>query len=358
MKNNYRQCLALALTFALFTLSPPIISQNLPLKNISGTITDTEVPLSGVNILVKNTARGSISDLEGRYSITATARDTLVFTYLGYKSIELAVGSSSKIKVIMEVDATPLDQVVINAGYYKVSDREKTGSISRITSEEIENQIIMNPIAALQGRMTGVQVIHSSGVPGSGFDLLIRGKNSIAAGNSPLYIIDGVPFSSQSLSSRDVSGGTLPNADFSPFSFLNPSDIQSIEVLKDADATAIYGSRGANGVVLITTKKDRIGKTRYLVTAKSGLGQIAKTQKLLNTEQYLTMRQQAFANDGINEIPPYAYDINGTWDQNRYTDWQKEFLGGTAYFQDYQASVSGGNSKTSFSLSGGYHNET
>jgi TonB-linked SusC/RagA family outer membrane protein len=373
MKNNYRRSYAYALTFALFlTYNSPTFSQNQPQKTISGIITDGADPLIGVNVLVKNSARGSISDLEGRYSVKASANDTLVFTYVGYKTQEVAVGSLSRslsrsrsgsdgdivFNVVMEVDAQALDAVVINAGYYKVSDREKTGSISRITATEIENQTVLNPLGAIQGRLAGLNIVPISGVPGSGFNVLIRGKGSILAGSQPLYIIDGVPFSSQSLSSPDLSGSTLPNGDFSPFSFLNPSDIESIEVLKDADATAIYGSRGANGVILITTKKGRKENTSYTFTAKSGLGQIAKKQKLLNTAQYLQMRQQAFQNDGITEYPPYAYDVNGTWSQDRDTNWQKELLGGTAYFQDYRASINGGNDKTSFFLSGGYRNES
>ncbi|SDX32060.1 TonB-linked outer membrane protein, SusC/RagA family [Aequorivita viscosa] len=335
------------------------ISKAFPQGNIKGVVTDSlGIGMAGVNILIKNSTKGTQSDLDGQYTIIAHPSDTLVFTYMGFKSQEIAVESQTIINVVMQPDATALDQVVINAGYYKVSDKEKTGSIARITAVEIENQPVSNPLAALQGRMAGVQVIQNSGVAGSGFDVKIRGKNSIAAGNNPLYVIDGVPFMSQSLSSRDVSGGILPGGNFSPFSFLNPSDIESIEVLKDADATAIYGSRGANGVVLITTKKDRIGATKYAVTAKSGIGQIANTQKLLNTQQYLKMRAQAFSNDGISEYPFYEYDVNGTWDPNRYTDWQKELLGGTAYFQEYQASVSGGNRGTSYFLSGGFHNES
>lgn len=359
MKNYYGRSYAYAITFALFlTYNSPLLSQNLPLKTISGIITDANGPLSGVNVQVKNTARGSISNLEGRYSVTATTNDTLVFTYLGYRPQEVAVASGSVINITMQPDATALDQVVINAGYYKVSDREKTGSISRITATDIENQTVLNPLGAIQGRLAGVNIVPHSGVPGSGFNVLIRGKGSIVAGSQPLYIIDGVPFSSQSLSSPDVSGSTLPGADFSPFSFLNPSDIESIEVLKDADATAIYGSRGANGVILITTKKARKENTTYSVTAKSGLGQIEKKQKLLNTAQYLQMRQQAFLNDRIAEYPSYAYDVNGTWSQDRDTDWQEELLGGTAYYRDYQASISGGNGRTSFSVSGGYRNES
>lgn len=360
MKNNYGYPYVLKVSFCL--LIPLLTAYQTHAQDkpylVTGKVQDEIAPLAGVNIILKNKNKGTVTDFDGAFAINTAATDTLVITFLGYKPLEVPINGKTDFEITMEPSATALDQVVINAGYYKVSDREKTGSITRISSEEIDGQVILNPLAALQGRMTGVHIIQSSGIPGSGYNVQIRGKNSITAGNNPLYVIDGIPFSSQSLSTRDVSGAVLPNADFSPFSFLNPSDIESIEVLKDADATAIYGSRGANGVVLITTKKDRIGKTRYSVTAKSGLGQIAKTQRLLNTEQYLTMREQAFANDGIGEIPPYAYDINGTWDQNRYTDWQKEFLGGTAYFQNYQASVSGGNSKTSFSLSGGYHNET
>ncbi|MAB38703.1 MAG: SusC/RagA family protein [Aequorivita sp.] len=359
MKNKYRRSYAYALSFALFlTYNSPTFSQNLPQKTISGIITDTNGPLSGVNVLVKNTSRGSISDLEGRYALTATANDTLVVTYLGYKPQEVAVGSNSIMNVVMQTDATALDAVVINAGYYKVSDKEKTGSISRITQEDMAGQIVQNPIAALQGRISGLQVVQNSGSAGSGFKVQLRGKNSLTAGNQPLYIIDGIPFSADGMGTPNVSGTILPGADYSPFSFLSPSDIESIEVLKDADATAIYGSRGANGVILITTKRKQTGTTKYSVTAKSSLGQIAKKQELLNTEQYLQMREQAFSNDGFTEYPPYAYDINGTWDQNRYTDWQEELLGGTAYLREYQTSVAGGSKSTSFFLSGGYHNQT
>ena len=359
MKNNYRRSLALTGIFAFFlTYNSPIFSQNLPQKNVSGIITSGADPLIGVNVLVKNSTRGSISDLEGQYSVRASANDTLVFTYVGYKLREVAVGSAPILNVVMEVDAQALDAVVINAGYYTVSDKEKTGSISRITEEAIESQIIQNPIAALQGRISGLQVVQNSGSAGSGFIVQLRGRSSLTAGNQPLYIIDGIPFSSDGMSSRNVSGTILPGADYSPFSFLSPSDIESIEVLKDADATAIYGSRGANGVILITTKRKQTGTTKYSITAKSSLGQIAKKQKLLNTEQYLQLREQAFSNDGFTEYPPYAYDINGTWDRNRYTDWQEELLGGTAYIREYQASVAGGSNSTSFLLSGGYHKQT
>lgn len=327
-------------------------------KSIKGLISDADGPLSGVNVLIKNTSRGTISDIDGTYSLIALPSDTLIFSFLGYKVQEIRVGERSTLNVTMEPDATALDQVVINAGYYKVSDREKTGSIARVTAKEIENQPVSNPLAAMQGRMAGVNIVQNTGVPGGGFSVRIRGRNSIRAdGSEPLYIVDGVPYPSQSLGNTTASTifGGVPQ---SVLNGINPEDIESIEVLKDADATAIYGSRGANGVVLITTKKGKAGKTRFEIRTRTGAGNIDRRMKLLNTEQYLNMRREAFANDGLTEYPDFAYDVNGTWDQNRYTDWQKKLLGGTAYFTTLDASVRGGDVHTNFLVSGNYGEQT
>lgn len=358
MKNNYLHSLTLSLSFALLVYHSPIFSQNLPQKTISGTITDADGPLSGVNVLVKNTSRGTISDLDGSFSLTATASDTLVFTYLGYKPQEVVVGSNNIISIDMTPDATALDQVVINAGYYKVSDKAKTGSISRVTAEDIGTQPVNNPLAALQGRMAGVDIVETSGVPSSGFTVRIRGQSSIFAGNEPLYIIDGVPYDSQSLGSSYASGTIIPGGNISPLNAINPNSIESIEVLKDADATAIYGSRGANGVVLITTKKGEMGKTSFTIGSNTGIANITRKFKLLSTSQYLKMRREAFANDNITEYPVTAYDVNGTWDSARETDWQDELIGGTATTHAINGSVSGGNENTNFYLNGLYQNET
>ncbi len=359
MKNNYRRSYAYALTFALFlTYNSPIFSQNQPQKTISGIITSGAAPLSGVNVLVKNSARGSISDLEGRYSVSASANDTLVFTYVGYKLQEFAVGSGPILNVVMEVDAQALEAVVINAGYYKVSDREKTGSISRVTAEEIGTQPVNNPLAAMQGRVAGVDIVETTGSAGGGFNVRIRGLNSLTAGNEPLYIIDGVPFDSRSIADRGISSEIIPQGNISPLNAINPANIESIEILKDADATAIYGSRGANGVILITTKKGKEGKTVFTLNSSTGIAMIAQKMNLLNTHQYLEMRREAFANDGITEYPETAYDVNGTWDQNRYTDWQEALIGGTAKTQNLQASISGGSAQTQFMLSSNYQLET
>ncbi len=199
--------------------------------------------------------------------------------------------------------------------------------------------------------------MQNTGVPGGGFSIRIRGRNSIRAdGSEPLYIIDGVPYAAQSLGDYTVSpvlGGAQ-----SPLNTLDPNSIESIEVLKDADATAIYGSRGANGVVLITTKKGKAGKTTFSINSSTGVGSLTRTMKLLHTKQYLAMRREAFANDGITEFPFNAYDVNGTWSQTRYTDWQEELLGNTAYYHATDATLQGGSEQTRFLLSGRHQKQT
>lgn len=250
-----------------------------------------------------------------------------------------------------------IKEIVINAGYYTVKEKERTGSISKVTARDIENQPITNVLSTIQGRMAGVSITQNSGVPGGGFDIQIRGKNSLrTAGNAPLYIIDGVPMGSEMTS--PYSGVVLPGASINPLNSINPNDIESLEILKDADATAIYGSRGANGVVLITTKKGKSGKLGLSFNTTYGLSQVASKMKMMDTDQYLDMRRQAFANDGITNYPATAYDVNGTWDQNRNTDWVKTLIGNTAASSNSQLSLSGGSETTTFLLSLGHNEQT
>lgn len=360
MKNKYRGYYALPLSYALlWALSTPIISQNSS-PPISGIVTDANGPLSGVNIIIKNSSQGTQSDLDGQYEIVVQSSDTLVFSYMGYKPQEVSVGSLSRsvLNISMQADATALDAVVINAGYYTTTDKKRTGSIGRVSAAEIDKQPINNPLEALQGRVTGVDVVQNSGVPGGGFKVRIRGQNSLMAGNEPLYIVDGVPYDTQSLSSGNTSSGIIPFADVNPLNAINPAAIESIEILKDADATAIYGSRGANGVILITTKKGKEGNTEIVVESSTGIAHTTRRADLLNTQQYLEMRREAFANDGITEYPEWAYDVNGTWDLQRDTDWQEVLTGGTANMRKVMSQVSGGSAHTQFLLSGQYQEET
>lgn len=326
-------------------------------SQISGIITDGTNPLPGVTISIKGKATaGTISDFNGQYIIVASADDTLVFSFMGFLTATESINGRKKINIQLQEDATQLQEVKINAGYYSVKESERTGSIAKITSKDIETQPVTNVLAAMQGRMAGVDITQQTGAPGGGFDIRIRGLNSLrSTGNAPLYIIDGVPFSSDAIGDRQTST-SLPSAT-SPLNTITPSAIASVEVLKDADATAIYGSRGANGVVLITTKKGKAGKTQFAASSSTAVGLITRTTDLMHTPEYLTMREQAFTNDGITTYPFNAYDVNGTWNRNRYTDWQKELTGGTAEIKTMQLSVSGGSAQTHFLLSGNTYSQ-
>ena len=326
-------------------------------NQIQGNINDGSNPLPGVTIAVKGKSNSAaISDYSGQYTLSASPSDSLVISFIGFKTMIVPVHGRKIVDVQLFYDTTTLQEVRVNAGYYSVKESERTGSIARITSKDIEKQPVTNVLAAMQGRVAGVNITQTTGVAGGGFDIQIRGRNSIRTdGNAPLYIIDGVPYSSQAIG-NSRSTVVLPVVS-DPLNSINPSDIESIEVLKDADATAIYGSRGANGVILITTIKGKEGLTRYAVDIRQGIGKVTNFMDLLKTDQYLEMRREAFVNDGI-DYGPSDYDVNGTWDQNRYTNWQKELIGGMASYTDLQASVSGGSSKTQFLISSALHNET
>ena len=322
---------------------------------VSGTISDAAGTLPGVTVLVKGTSVSTITDEKGQYSINAELGDTLVFSFIGYKEVAYVV-SGTTLNVVLAEDAAQLQEVVINAGYYSVKEKESTGSIARITAEEIRDQPVANVLGTMQGRMAGVDIVQNTGVSGGGFEIRIRGVNSLrAAGNNPLYVIDGVPYTADPIG-FGPSSSVLP-VPVSPLNSINPAEIESIEVLKDADATAIYGSRGANGVVLVTTKRGKAGKTNFTVGYSRGFGRVTRFLDMLNTAQYLEMREEAFANDGITPGPA-DYDVNGTWDRDRYTDWQKVFLGGTADITNVQASASGGSETTRYLIGSTYHKET
>ncbi len=324
---------------------------------IQGTVTDGSNPLPGVTIAVKSkSGAAAISDYSGQYTLSSAANDTLIVSFIGFKTALVPIQGRKIIDVKLIYDTTTLQEVRVNAGYYSVKESERTGNIARITSKDIETQPVTNVLATMQGRMAGVSITQSSGVAGGGFDIKIRGQNSLRSeANSPLYIIDGVPYSSEPIGSSVTS--TIFQSSTSPLNSINPDTIESIEVLKDADATSIYGSRGANGVVLITTKKGKAGKTKFSLTSSTGAGTVTRFLKLMNTQEYLNMRRKAFIHDGI----PYGeadYDVNGTWNQNRYTDWQKELLGGTAQINDMQGIISGGSDNTQFMFNGNYHSQT
>ena len=327
---------------------------------LSGDVTDvTGQPLPGVTIIVKGSSIGTSTDNNGHYVIhNAPKNATVIFSFIGFKSQEIHLNGQTLVNVQMQEDITTLSEVTVNAGYYTVKDQERTGSIARVRSKELENQPVSNALSSVQGRMAGVNITQTSGTPGGGYDIQIRGTNSLRRdGNSPLYIIDGVPATLQSPSA--LGGTIIPFGEIDPLNAINPNDIESIEILKDADATAIYGSRGANGVILVTTKKGQAGSKNTLsINSSYGVSQIANKMDMMDTPQYLEMRRQAYANDGITDYPPNAYDINGTWDETRYTDWQDKLIGSKATNSMLQVSLSGGNAESRYIISGSHNEQT
>ncbi|WP_165446945.1 SusC/RagA family TonB-linked outer membrane protein [Olivibacter jilunii] len=328
---------------------------------INGKVTDASGnPIPGVTILVKGTRLGSTSDSNGTFSIPSVTQGLILqASSIGYQTRELKI-TGNTVLILLPIDMKSLDETVV-IGYGTSTRRFNTGNIGSVKAKEIEKQPVTNPLLALQGRVPGLFVEQTTGLPGTGVKVRIQGQNSIGNGNDPLYVIDGVPFSSQLLPSINPSllgnSGTNDLAG-NPFNFINPSNIESIEVLKDADATAIYGSRAANGAILITTKKGQQGKTKISLNMQNGWGQNARRIKLLNSQEYLEMRREANKNDGLTSPRPNDYDLNGFWDTTRYTDWQKELIGGTANYSDIQVSASGGSENTQFIIGAGYHRET
>ncbi|MDR3490473.1 MAG: SusC/RagA family TonB-linked outer membrane protein [Gammaproteobacteria bacterium] len=343
---------------------------------ISGKVFDeTGQPLPGVTVKQKGTNNGVVTDAKGAYSLNVPDNNTVItFSYIGYETQEFtAKDIPNGSKITLKATATNLREVVVNKGYYTEKQELSTGNVSVVTAKEIQEQPVSDPILALEGRVPGLQISQTSGIPGSSSTIQLRGLNNIpnhsgpngvTTVNDPLFIINGIPYGSASLTNTIFGGGAVgtPGGNqtgqgLSPFNSLNPSDIESIEILKDADATAIYGSRGANGVILITTRKGKSGDTKFDLNVAQGIGQVNHQISLLNTQQYLAMRHEAFRNDGAT--PGITdYDLNGAWDTTRNTNWQKLLIGNTAHYTDVQTSISGGNSNTQFLITGGYNRQT
>lgn len=325
-------------------------------ETITGTVTGSNPaePLVGVNVIIKGTTVGTTTDADGKFAIQAGEKDIIVFSFIGYVSFETQVSGRTLIDVVLLEDTKNLNEVVVNAGYWTVKDKEQTGNIAIINADEIKTQPVSNALQAMSGRMAGVLVTQETGVAGGGIQVQIRGKNSISNGNNPLYIIDGMPVISTSLKSQ-YFGASLGSG--SPFSTINPADIQSIEVLKDGAATSIYGSRGANGVILITTKRGQAGKTKFTLDMSSGVSNVTNMMSVLKTQDYLTMRKEAYKNENRVTTQANGYDLL-LWDSTRNTNWQKELIGNTGRTTNLNASISGGDKNTQFIFSMGYYNES
>ncbi|MEL0011759.1 MAG: carboxypeptidase-like regulatory domain-containing protein, partial [Bacteroidota bacterium] len=306
-------------------------------QTVTGVMTDADSgePLIGANVLVKGTTVGTITDIDGSYSLSLPdGATTLVFSYAGFQDQEVDIAGQSTINVALSPGAL-LDEVVV-IGYGTVKKRDVTGSVASLKEEDFNKGIIVSTDQLLQGRVPGVNVVQNSGRPGGEATVKIRGNNSIRAGADPLYVVDGFPLDGRSaragLLSNDL--GSIPNSN--PLNFLNPSDIASIEILKDASSAAIYGARGANGVILVTSNKVSSTEATIDFNASYGASSIVKKYDVLSADQY-----RAALND---------YGITSGGDGNASVDAFDEILR-TGMTQSFSFSIGGGSENGNYRLS-------
>lgn len=314
---------------------------------ISGKVTDEEGnTIPGVNIIVKGSTTGTITDFDGAFTIEAPEDAVLVFSFVGYEAHEEPIRGRQNITVSLKSSYQDIDEVVV-VGYTTESKTLLTGSIGTISSNEIGGQPAGSVSMALQGKSSGVQVTQNSGTPGGGISVRIRGVSSISAGSDPLYIVDGIPVTSGNFSQISFGGQGI-NA----VSDINPNEIESISILRDASAAAIYGARASNGVVLITTKRGKEGKTAINFGAYYGFQEVENTLDMLDARQWKEFKNDQAIQDG-GEKPFSESDLN---DNSINTDWMSEILQ-VAPIQNYELSASGGNEKSMFYIAANYFDQ-
>ncbi|MCC8426388.1 SusC/RagA family TonB-linked outer membrane protein [Mucilaginibacter sp. UR6-11] len=327
--------------------------------NVMGKVVDEKgSPIVGATVRIKDDGKVTTTDVNGNFYLqNVGVQSVVVISSIGYLTKELNVKPDMGI-ITLEASISKLDQVMVIA-YGTTTQRLSTGAISHVKGEELDQQPISNPILGLEGRVPGAFITQTAGYAGAQFNILVRGQNSFAGSTNnfaaPLYIVDGVPFGGGPVEQSVGGFGVL--VALSPLNTIDPTQIESIDVLKDADATAIYGSRGANGVVLITTKKGKPGNTKVSVDVSSGYGEVTNLVKLLNTDQYLAVRRQAFANDNVTPTTVNAPELT-LWDQHAYTNFPKLLLGNKQHQSKATFSLSGGDLFTQFILGGNYRHES
>ena len=332
--NTCRKSIWSSFIFLNFLLIGPLYAQDVTNNGqitVGGTVTNASgEPLLAVNILVEGTDSGTITDDEGKYSISVAKGGRLIFSFLGFESQTISVQDQTTVDVVLNEEVSALDEVVV-IGYGTQRRSDLTGSVSQVSAREINEFPATNVLQSLSGRAAGVQVSPTTGAPGAGLNVRIRGTNSIQGSNEPLYVVDGFPIF-----------GNNPT-------ILNNTDIQSIEVLKDASATAIYGSRGANGVVLITTRQGIAGETRVDLDLSYGQQELRNKLNLMNAQEYARFYNLQAANDNVGEY--FSPDEINRMGQG--FDWQ-DFVFQKAPMQTSTVNVNGGSESTQFSVSGSY----
>ncbi len=313
------------------------------LKKLTGRVTDASdgQPLPGVSIAIKGSSKATSSGTDGAFSIDVNNNDILQFRFIGYKAQEINVANLQVLNVQLVTDNQALGEVIV-VGYGTQQKREVTGSIASVRASDIQDLRVIGLDQALQGKAPGVQVTNNTGAPGSAVSIRIRGTTSLSSGNEPLYVVDGVPINN-ALTGSPQAGNDLING----LSGVNPNDIESMDILKDAAASAIYGARAANGVVLITTKRGKIGKPDISFNVTTGISQQNNRYDVLNSNQFAILANELRA--VRNEAPFFtqAPAINTNWQDQIFRD---------AYSYNANASIRGGTDKTKYAISGGYLN--
>lgn len=319
-------------------------------KKITGKVMDdNNVPIIGANVIVKGSTNGTITDIDGNFTLEVPAHAILLISYIGYVSQEVLVKNQNNLAILMIEDSKSIDEVVV-IGYGSVKKSNLTGAVSSVKTTEIQQTPLTSIDQGLVGRASGVQVTQTSGMPGAVASIRVRGSSSLQGGNEPLYVIDGFP-----VYSGMGFGSTGGNTQISGLSTVNPSDIESIEILKDASATAIYGARAANGVVLITTKSGKKGRDIITFESSFGIQNVAKTIDVMNAQEYAALVNEAYTNDGL-DAPYNAMQLANIAKLGNGTNWQDELFR-PAMIQNYQLAFSGGDNKTTYAISGGYFDQ-
>ncbi len=333
MKQHFTRLLRKGYLTGLFLLLLGMQSMQAQ-QTITGTVTDELGPVAGANIVVQGTTNGTQTDFDGNFTIETSSTAVLVISYIGYATQNVTVGNQTTINVQLAEDASQLEEVVV-IGYGTAKKKDVTGAVSRVSSESFENQPITRVEEALQGRASGVTVARANGAPGAGIKVRIRGVNSITGNNDPLVVIDG------------VLGGDL--------STLNPNDIATMDVLKDASATAIYGVRGSNGVILVSTKKGS-GRGKINVDFFTTISQVPDLLPTLadNVGDFARIENQRKLSIGQN--PTFTDAEIAGFDTNGGTNYQDEILR-TGFSKNLQISASGSEGKIRYFLSGNYRDE-
>ncbi|WP_035647080.1 TonB-dependent receptor [Flavobacterium sp. ASV13] len=318
---------------------------------ISGTVTDNKgVPIPGVNIVLKGTSVSTQTDFDGNFKIQAKTGDVLVASYVSFATVEVKASNSMTIKMVETQNEL---EAVLVVGYGTQSKKNLTDNIARVTAKDIQQVPVANVQNALVGKLAGVQITQTNGKVEGGMNIRVRGAASISASTQPLYVLDGIPL----ITDDESSNGAPTN----PLLTLSPNEIESIDVLKDASSAAIYGARGANGVVIITTKKGKEGKGNFSLNFSQGISEATHTKKFLNAKQYVELLQEAGRNvDDLESVEDeLEYLSQGTdWRNGEIdTNWQDIALR-TGYTTDADFSVSGGDDKTKYFFAGAYNNTT